>query len=280
MTDKLIEAINSWENDYLNCTDDELSIIVNAARSTLTPPDTQGAFDVLMKWADTERKSYEYGGFRKCDCTTIDGALHYGRAQGLEMAADYIRKKTSLTRQPVAPDTQDVLQYITDPLFPIYMQHGDKEFALIPAEFVDAIKTALTRPSREVVANIEFVKFEDGFIFLRNGEGHVFKVSVPDNTLLDQAINAPDHIADVGNMVDLEILKREVCNVVGNHHTLATHEAIRTAIDHLAPRIVREGMVVVPEEPTEEMIEAFFNLPYDFDFTGSYKAMIAASKGD
>jgi hypothetical protein len=42
MTDKLIEAIDSWENDYLNCTDDELSTIVNAARSTLTPPDTQG----------------------------------------------------------------------------------------------------------------------------------------------------------------------------------------------------------------------------------------------
>jgi hypothetical protein len=60
MNDKLIKAINSWENDYLNCTDDELSIIVNAASSTLTPPqsDTQGALaDAFIKMANLEKEN-------------------------------------------------------------------------------------------------------------------------------------------------------------------------------------------------------------------------------
>jgi hypothetical protein len=59
MNEKLIKAINSWENDYLNCTDDELSTIVNAARSTLTPPqsDTQGALDDYNQGVEDTKKA-------------------------------------------------------------------------------------------------------------------------------------------------------------------------------------------------------------------------------
>ncbi len=81
----------------------------------------------------------------------------------------------------------------------------------------------------------------------------------------------------------LEALKLEVktpYNLAQMQRFDDAENAVDWLINHLAPRIVREGCVVVPVEPTDEMIEAFFNLPYDFDFTGSYKAMIAAAKGD
>jgi hypothetical protein len=99
--------------------------------------------------------------------------------------------------------------------------------------------------------------------------------------LLDNAINAPD----------LESLKREVYAQEFVKHCECDIDLVSCVIDHLAPRIVREGMVVVPEAPTEAMIEAgrigynhdsaysvTFDEPYDCIKT-AYKAMIAASNG-
>jgi hypothetical protein len=39
---------------------------------------------------------------------------------------------------------KEALDYMTDPMFPIYIEHGSKEFALIPSEFVDFIISAIT----------------------------------------------------------------------------------------------------------------------------------------
>jgi hypothetical protein len=102
-------------------------------------------------------------------------------------------------------------------------------------------------------------------------------------TLLDQAINAPD----------LESLKREVVSDIRNtpellHKALgySMEEVVGHVIDHLAPRIVREGFVVVPEEPTQAMKDAGANERLrqerneELNTHLIYKAMIAASKGD
>ena len=99
------------------------------------------------------------------------------------------------------------------------------------------------------------------------------------------------------NAPDLESLKREVwdgmkrdCAVSVRHY-----EGMCAAIDHLAPRIVREGFVVVPEELLQVSTE-LINKAFKIDEFGTlhipmadlemvslflkHKAMIAASKGD
>lgn len=43
---------------------------------------------LLLCKADAIRKEYQLVYGRPCDCSAPDGALHYGRAQGLEIAAD------------------------------------------------------------------------------------------------------------------------------------------------------------------------------------------------
>ncbi len=103
-------------------------------------------------------------------------------------------------------------------------------------------------------------------------------------TLLDNAINAPD----------LSELKRETIEGVKakwnwdklNPDFVPRGPTIRACIDHLAPRIVREGFVVVPEEPTEDMMHSGLDqckkdkLLHGNIYVGDiYKAMIAASKG-
>jgi len=45
---------------------------------------------LLHSKADAIRNEYQLAYGKPCDCGTTDGALHYGRAQGLEMAADII----------------------------------------------------------------------------------------------------------------------------------------------------------------------------------------------
>lgn len=45
---------------------------------------------LLQSKAETIRKEYQLAYGKPCDCGTTEGALHYGRAQGLEMAADII----------------------------------------------------------------------------------------------------------------------------------------------------------------------------------------------
>jgi len=102
-------------------------------------------------------------------------------------------------------------------------------------------------------------------------------------TLIDEAISKMETVEQTSNSrgLDLESLKK-------NESPPKLKDALyndgwNSAIDHLAPRIVRDGMVVVPKEPTEEMIEAWdawnstpFNECED-DATG-YKAMISAAQ--
>lgn len=45
---------------------------------------------LLLCKADTIRKEYQLAYGKPCDCSTPDSALHYGRAQGLEIAADIV----------------------------------------------------------------------------------------------------------------------------------------------------------------------------------------------
>jgi len=104
------------------------------------------------------------------------------------------------------------------------------------------------------------------------------------------------------NALDLESLKREVINSVQsirhNELSIDAGSAISEAIDHLAPRIVREGMVQIPQEAmklidrmaeqwsTDECVEQ--GKEDECDFTDGYdmfvrdarklKAMIAAAK--
>lgn len=50
---------------------------------------------LLQSKADTIRKEYQLAYGRPCDCSTTEGALQYGRAQGLEIAADIISAEGS-----------------------------------------------------------------------------------------------------------------------------------------------------------------------------------------
>lgn len=45
---------------------------------------------LLQSKADAIRKEYQSAHGKPCDCGTPDGALHYGRSQGLEFAADIV----------------------------------------------------------------------------------------------------------------------------------------------------------------------------------------------
>ena len=98
------------------------------------------------------------------------------------------------------------------------------------------------------------------------------------------------HIADVGKMVDLDATiaqcikyaKRDWKEGAWGYNEA---EIVVDTVRLLAPRIVREGMVVVPKEPTDEMVKAgeeleYFEGGYGNSCTQFYKAMIAASKGD
>ena len=108
-------------------------------------------------------------------------------------------------------------------------------------------------------------------------------------TLLDQAINAPD-LEKIDEMIAIFIKdnypethdKRFSAEIMPSDKAVKYFNLLRKFYDHLAPRIVREGFVVVPEEPTEEMLCAGYN---GGDVTmprtkNMYKAMIATSKGD
>ncbi len=99
-------------------------------------------------------------------------------------------------------------------------------------------------------------------------------------TLLDQAINAPDLRAEKKDTSNTQELLANC-----EDFTVGYNTGWNAAIDHLAPRIVREGCVVVPEEPTPQMIAngALTYTRYDKSsgrMARAYKAMLAASKGD
>jgi len=109
-------------------------------------------------------------------------------------------------------------------------------------------------------------------------------------TLLDNALNPPD----------LERLKREVYAQEFVRHCETDRDLVSCVIDHLAPRIVREGMVQIPQDAmklidrmaemwsSDECVEQ--GKEDECDFTDGYdmfckdarkiKAMIAAAKGD
>ena len=103
-------------------------------------------------------------------------------------------------------------------------------------------------------------------------------------SLLDSHINPPD----------LSELKREVNKVLDEKFTKTNDEyennIVNAAIDHLAPRIAREGMVVVPVEPTEYMVQQGVysentlecvgeDYPsYEQSCTNIYKSMISAAQ--
>jgi len=60
-------------------------------------------------------------------------------------------------------------------------------------------------------------------------------------------------------------------------------DGYNAAIDHLAPRIVREGFTMMHDEPSDKIIKAGwdeFNKGSIDHFRRAYKAMIAASKED
>jgi hypothetical protein len=89
------------------------------------------------------------------------------------------------------------------------------------------------------------------------------------------------------NAPDLESLKRET---IEHFSPLNSTDGglVARVIDHLAPRIVREEFVCVPEEPTEKMIiagvkaalDCYFQKEMSGQIELAYKAMIDASKGD
>ena len=89
-------------------------------------------------------------------------------------------------------------------------------------------------------------------------------------TLLDQAINAPD----------LESLKREVSSHLIDNNIFPDHNNcveifVRVIIDHLAPRIVREGVVVVEDAEYKELKDIKFGMEMLIKTNG-----IATSKDD
>jgi len=70
-------------------------------------------------------------------------------------------------------------------------------------------------------------------------------------TLLDQAINAPD----------LESLKRE-SEPDDSDYILGTNDGWNAAIDHLAPRIVREGWQPIETAPKDDKVMVLLYWPH------------------
>lgn len=65
-------------------------------RSALEDPSPAPDVTMLLQSkADTIRTEYQLAYGRPCDCSTPEGALQYGRAQGLEIAADIISAEGS-----------------------------------------------------------------------------------------------------------------------------------------------------------------------------------------
>jgi hypothetical protein len=97
-------------------------------------------------------------------------------------------------------------------------------------------------------------------------------------TLLDNAINAPDLDATIAQCI--EHARRDWKEGAFGYNEA---EIVVDTVRLLAPRIVREGFICVPiDAPTQAMTNAWWKasnnkIPMHLP---SYKAMIAASKGD
>lgn len=68
---------------------ERLAVLTPAAQTNLVGGEPDLTM-LLMSKADAVRKEYQLAHGRPCDCSTPDGALHYGRAQGLEIASDIV----------------------------------------------------------------------------------------------------------------------------------------------------------------------------------------------
>jgi hypothetical protein len=141
---------------------------------------------------------------------------------------------------------------------------------VIDARHADLIRTLLD----QAIQDAEIQKHSDEFFDCINEKFQ---------DALEKGRKQLDEIADRAkaiNAPDLDELRKTI------HERLPQREYDRrqgwnAAIDHLAPRIVRDGCVVVPLEPTQKMIDAAKNRKEQSDlYPDIYKAMIAASKGD
>lgn len=107
-------------------------------------------------------------------------------------------------------------------------------------------------------------------------------------SLLNSHINPPDlselkreTISNLHEKLSEQERTEETSAVYQFYRKYGADIGVQFAIDHIAPRIVREGCVVVPEEPTEKMSDAGIGyVTYPDAHIYCYKAMIAASKGD
>jgi hypothetical protein len=191
MTDKLKEATKYFENDghdqempYAINWDEKMKIVLDAARSTITPPDMQGS--LIVSDADIEAVwgNANFGGNTNKREIILDTLLKYARG--------YI---TGSTATNICQDLGLIKNYRT---------------------------------------NKDIVWTDKGEEYIR--------------TLLDQAINAGDleslkrdvHCAFAHSHFDDETAKE--CIEQGHYgYSNGCQSAIDWAIDHLAPRIVREG---------------------------------------
>jgi hypothetical protein len=145
--DKLTEALAyvekdksypHWEKPY--------QIVMEAARSTLTPPDTQGALDDFKTLKNL--------------CLYQDDN-HRISFQKVEEMFDSVER--ALTRQPVVTDTQglDALKIVRDAKeYDVGLYQADACKKLAP--YLELIETALTRPSREAKLLEALKKIRDG----------------------------------------------------------------------------------------------------------------------
>ncbi|RWX78248.1 hypothetical protein EPK99_06325 [Neorhizobium lilium] len=104
--ERVVQSVNEWDDrtspddypDHLLITSEELAdILRNFAGATTTAPQDHLVDSSLARIgqalkaeAQKLREDYEAAYAVPCNCATPDSALHYGRAQGMEMAADII----------------------------------------------------------------------------------------------------------------------------------------------------------------------------------------------
>lgn len=114
---------------------------------------------------------------------------------------------------------------------------------------------------------------KDELTAAKNAINDAFSELYPDetttlNALLDQAINAPDLselVVDTSNTPELLSMCADF--------TVGYNNGWNAAIDHLAPRIVREGMVVVDATEYQQLKNIQNALQANIN-------LIAASRGD
>lgn len=85
---RILEELWSLGFQIARC-DDPISQRIDT--TTSLPTDAPDLTTLLRSKADAIRREYQLAHGRPCDCASPDSALYYGRAQGLEIAADIAR---------------------------------------------------------------------------------------------------------------------------------------------------------------------------------------------